>query len=84
MNGRRSMIIAAFDAEFFAQARTDEATRRLVTVPGIGSLNATALVAAVGNARAFPRGRDLCLARSRTATDDNRRQAQAARHQQAW
>ena len=50
--------IAAFDAEFVSQARTDEAARRLATVPRIGSLTATALVAAVGNAKAFARGRD--------------------------
>jgi transposase len=31
----------------------------LVTIPGIGTINATALVAAVGNARAFRRGRDM-------------------------
>ena len=37
----------------------DEHARRLLTIPGIGALNATALVAAVGNARTFARGRDL-------------------------
>jgi transposase len=37
----------------------DERTRRLLTIPGIGALNATALVAAVGDARTFGRGRDL-------------------------
>jgi transposase len=31
----------------------------LLTIPGIGALNATALVAAAGDARAFGRGRDL-------------------------
>ena len=51
--------IAVFDGEFVSQARTDEAARRLATVPGIGSINATALVAAVGDARAFARGRDM-------------------------
>ena len=51
--------IEAFDAEFVRHARTDEMARRLATVPGIGSINATALVAAVGNARAFARGRDM-------------------------
>ena len=30
-----------------------------MTIPGIGALNATALVAAVGEARTFGRGRDL-------------------------
>ena len=51
--------IAAFDAEFVSRARTDEAARRLTTIPGIGSINATALMAAVGNGRAFARGRDI-------------------------
>jgi transposase len=51
--------ISAFDAEFMQMAREDEAARRLATIPGIGTLNATALVAAVGDARSFARGRDL-------------------------
>jgi transposase len=51
--------IAAYDDEFAAQARADETARRLTTIPGIGVLNATALVAAVGDAQAFRRGRDL-------------------------
>jgi len=33
--------------------------RRLVSIPGIGSLGATALVAAVGNATTFRKGREL-------------------------
>jgi transposase len=48
--------ITAFDAEFVSRARTDEAAHRLATIPGIGSINATALVAAVGDGRAFERG----------------------------
>ena len=51
--------IAAFDAEFVALTRSDETTRRLETVPGIGPLNATALVATVGDASAFAKGRDM-------------------------
>jgi transposase len=51
--------IAAFDAEFVAEARSDAAARRLATIPGIGVLNATALIAAVGDARNFARARDL-------------------------
>ena len=51
--------IVAFDDEFAAQARADEAARLLTTIPGIGPLNATALVAAVGTAETFGRGRDL-------------------------
>jgi len=51
--------IAAFDAEFVRMAREDEAVRRLITIPGIGTINATALTAAVGDARTFARGRDM-------------------------
>lgn len=53
--------IAAFDAEFAAMARTNERARRLTSIPGIGALNATALVAAVGVAVIFAKGRDLAV-----------------------
>ncbi len=51
--------IALLDDEFAAQARDDETSRLLATIPGIGVLNATALAAAVGRAETFNRGRDL-------------------------
>ncbi len=51
--------IGVFDDEFAASARADEAARRVATIPGIGPVNATALVAAIGNASAFARARDL-------------------------
>jgi transposase len=51
--------IEAFDDEFAARAKEDERARRLATIPGIGVMNATALVAAVGNGATFARGRDL-------------------------
>jgi len=51
--------IAAFDAEFVRMARQNDAVRRLMTIPGIGTINATALAAAVGDARTFGRGRDM-------------------------
>lgn len=51
--------IAVFDDEFASQAKSDDAARRLASIPGIGVLNATALAAAVGNAATFARGRDL-------------------------
>jgi len=51
--------IAQMDAELAEWARNEEAARRLMTIPGIGVLNATALIAAVGSAESFPRGRDL-------------------------
>ncbi len=31
----------------------------MISIPGIGTINATALVAAVGDAKAFERGRDM-------------------------
>lgn len=40
-------------------ARTDERARRLTSIPGIGALNATALVAPVVDAATFSKGRDL-------------------------
>ena len=51
--------IADFDAEFVQLARDDVAMRRLTKIPGIGTVNATALAAAVGEAHAFKRGRDM-------------------------
>jgi transposase len=51
--------IDAFDQEFAILARTDDAARRLTSIPGVGPLNATALVAAVGRAENFGHARDL-------------------------
>ena len=51
--------IAALDAEFAELARTDADTRRRTTISGIGALNATALVAVIGDVATFACGRDL-------------------------
>jgi transposase len=51
--------IADLDAEFAAHARADADARRLATIPGIGILNATALIAAIGTGQSFARARDL-------------------------
>ena len=51
--------IKTFDEEFATLVRTDDASRRLMTIPGIGVLNASALTASIGNAQTFGRGRDL-------------------------
>jgi transposase len=40
-------------------ADADAACRRLLTVPGVGPLTATAMVAAVGNGSAFSKGRQF-------------------------
>ena len=57
--GELDRRIIAFEEEFAVRAREDEAARRLLTIPGIGILNATARIAAVGHGEAFNRGRDL-------------------------
>jgi transposase len=51
--------IAAFDAEFVRWAKENEEARRLTTIPGVGALVASALVAAIGRAESFDHGRDL-------------------------
>jgi hypothetical protein len=75
--------IEAFDDEFAALAKTDDAARRLVSIPGIGVLNATALVAAIGNGATFARGRDLRPGLAWCPANDDRRQAAADGDQQA-
>jgi transposase len=51
--------IKGFDNELAQRLHNEEAARRLIRIPGIGVLTATALVAAVGNAQTFSCGRDL-------------------------
>jgi transposase len=40
-------------------AKASEPCRRLLTIPGIGAITATALVSAVGDGKQFKRGRDM-------------------------
>ena len=51
--------INAVSKELEAIARSRDDCRRLLTIPGVGPLVATALVASVGNGRHFKRGREL-------------------------
>jgi transposase len=51
--------IERLDREIETIATSDEACRRLLTVPGVGPLIATAMVAAVGNGSAFGKGREF-------------------------
>jgi transposase len=51
--------IEEIDAVIQQRAREDEACQRLTTIPGIGPVTATALIAAIGNGAAFRKGRDL-------------------------
>jgi transposase len=45
--------------EIEALARNDEACQRLMTIPGIGPIIASAMVATIGDGSAFQRGRDF-------------------------
>lgn len=51
--------IEQMDAVIQQRAREDEACQRLTTIPGIGPVTATALIAAIGNGATFRKGRDL-------------------------
>ena len=76
--------IAAFDAEFVRWVKENEEARRLTTIPGVGAIVASALVAAVGQARELrARARSRRVARPGSTSVHDRRQAEAARDQQA-
>src|SRR4029077_4353017 len=47
------------DAEFIRWTKENEDARRLATIPGVGATIASALIAAIGTAETFERGRDL-------------------------
>jgi transposase len=51
--------IAGLDQEITRRAREDEEARRLMTIPGIGPIGATAIVALAPGARSFRSGRDF-------------------------
>lgn len=51
--------IAQSEATIAQACRNDERMKQLMTVPGIGPLTASALVAAIGDGSAFAKGRDL-------------------------
>ena len=57
--GRINEKVAALDSEIKSVAGADQDMRRLMEIPGVGPTIATALVAAVGNAKTFGKGRDL-------------------------
>ena len=51
--------IEAVSAEIEALAEQDESCQRLMTVPGIGPIISSAVVAAIGNGAGFKQGRDF-------------------------
>jgi transposase len=54
-----SSKIADLDKEIARRAREDEVSRRLMTVPGIGPISATAIAALAPPAETFAKGRDF-------------------------
>lgn len=52
-------MILDLDRQVMACHRSNEVSRRLATIPGIGPLAASALVASVGNASSFKNGRSF-------------------------
>jgi transposase len=51
--------IKMITSEIKAVSETEESCRRLMTIPGIGPLISTAMVAAIGKGEAYDRGRDF-------------------------
>ena len=51
--------VAELEEELHRIARADAACSRLATIPGVGLITATAIVAAVGDGRTFRSGRDF-------------------------
>jgi transposase len=51
--------VGELDARLAAQARADAVCERLMTIPGIGPITATALAATIGDATVFSSGRHL-------------------------
>ena len=69
--------IAVLDREIAGRAKEDEAARRLMTIPGIGPIAATAILALAPPIKTFRKGRDfadwLGLAPSQHSTDGKQR-----------
>lgn len=51
--------IAEMDQEIHQLAKADDAAKRLMTIPGIGPITASAIAASVGNASMFKNGRQM-------------------------
>ncbi|WP_245259527.1 transposase [Methylobacterium sp. 10] len=64
--------IAELDREIARRAREDEPARRLMTIPGIGPITATALIALAPEAETFAKGRDFAAWPQGASTDGTR------------
>ena len=51
--------IAALEKEIIAWHKTNQDSQRVATIPGIGALGASAIVATIGNAQQFKAGREF-------------------------
>ena len=51
--------IASFDAQLLAYARSNERCQRLMSVPGVGIITATALIGSIADWNQFSKGRSL-------------------------
>ena len=51
--------IGAIDKEIAASVKADETAKRLMTIPGVGPVTASAIVATIQDASAFASGRDF-------------------------
>ena len=51
--------IGALDREIAASVKADETAKRLMTIPGVGPVTASAIVATIQDAGAFARGREF-------------------------
>jgi transposase len=51
--------VAEMDKKVHALAHSEPAAKRLLSIPGIGPISATAIVCAVGDGKQFKRGRDM-------------------------
>ena len=65
------MTIGSIEKRIVSQHRSNEESKRLETIPGIGVIGATAIAASVPDARVFRSGRDLAAwSAQRTTTRD--------------
>jgi transposase len=51
--------IGAIDRELAASVKADETAKRLMTIPGVGSVTASAIMATIQDASAFASGREF-------------------------
>ena len=71
--------IGSIDRELAAAVKVDETAKRLMTIPGVGPVTASAIVATIQDASAFASGREFAAFLEPDATPGTRPAANAAR-----